>query len=89
MYVEIRIKGHLAHDWADWFGDLDIINGANGETVLSGQLPDQAALLGLLNRTQALNLNLLSFTQSGYEKRKTPGSEIASAMLSGDGYEQG
>lgn len=64
MYVEIRIKGTLKQDWSDWLGGLIISSQANGETVLTGQIPDQATLLGLLNRIHGLNLRLLSFSQS-------------------------
>lgn len=64
MYVEIRIKGTLKQDWSDWMEGLVVSNQANGETVISGQLPDQAALLGLLNRIHGLNLQLFSFSQA-------------------------
>ena len=64
MYVEIRIKGTLKQDWSDWLAGLNVSDQANGETVLSGRLPDQAALLGLLNRIHGLNLQLVSFSQS-------------------------
>lgn len=73
MYVEIRIKGMLKQDWSDWLEGLRVSNRANGETVLSGQIPDQAALLGLLNRIHGLNLQLLSFSQTdkaGVSQRK-------------------
>jgi hypothetical protein len=35
----------------------------NGETVLSGTLVDQAALMGVLNKLNGLNLTLLSVSQ--------------------------
>jgi hypothetical protein len=57
---EIRIKGHLENAWADWFDGLTISNLENGEAILSGQLPDQAALHGVLNRISSLGLNLIS-----------------------------
>jgi hypothetical protein len=60
MIYQIRIQGHLSANWSGWFDGLTITNGPNGEAVLSGQLPDQAALYGVLNRLQALNLPLLS-----------------------------
>lgn len=63
MVVEIRIKGTLKPDWSDWLEGLFVADQANGETVLSGQIPDQAALLGLLNRIHGLNLELLSFSR--------------------------
>lgn len=64
MDVEIRIKGRLKPDWSDWLEGLIVSHQAGEETVLNGQLPDQAALLGLLNRIHGLNLQLLSFSQS-------------------------
>ena len=64
MYVEVRIKGTLKPDWSDWFEALTISSPSDGETLLSGELPDQAALLGLLNRVHSLNLKLLSYSQS-------------------------
>jgi hypothetical protein len=63
MYVEIRIKGTLKQDWSDWLEGLIVSNQTNGETVLNGQIQDQSALLGLLNRIHGLNLELLSFSQ--------------------------
>ncbi len=63
MYVEIRIKGTLKQDWSDWLEGLSLSHQANGETILNGQIPDQAALIGLLNRIHGLNLELLSFSQ--------------------------
>ena len=39
-----------------------------GETVLSGWLPDQAALRGVLDRIFDLNLELISVSRSSTEK---------------------
>jgi hypothetical protein len=69
MYVEIRIKGNLKQDWSDWFEALTISNQSDGEAILSGELPDQSALLGLLNRIHGLKLELLSFSQSDNFRR--------------------
>jgi hypothetical protein len=60
MIYQIHIQGHLSADWSAWFDGLAITNQPNGEAVLTGPLPDQAALYGVLNRLQALNLALLS-----------------------------
>jgi len=57
---EIRIKGHLDESWADWFDELTIHHEANGDTVLSGALADQAALHGVLNRLRDLGVQLIS-----------------------------
>lgn len=60
---EIRVEGHLSARWSDWFAGLTIHNAPNGETRLSGLLPDQAALFGVLSKIQALNLDLISVNQ--------------------------
>jgi hypothetical protein len=57
---EIRVAGHLADRWSDWFEGLAVRNDSNGETVLSGLLVDQAALFGVLARIHDLNLTLIS-----------------------------
>jgi hypothetical protein len=59
-FYEICVEGHLTDRWSDWFDGLAIYNDPGGETVMSGLLTDQAALLGLLARIQALNLTLVS-----------------------------
>ena len=59
-YYEIRIKGHLDKSWSDWFDGLALTHEANGETLLTGSLPDQAALHGLLNRLRDLGIQLIS-----------------------------
>jgi hypothetical protein len=62
MFCEIRVRGHLSTGWSAWFDGLDVANCPNGEVLLSGALPDQAALFGVLNRLHGLNLRLLSLT---------------------------
>jgi len=59
---EIRIKGHLADRWTDWFGGLTITLEDNGETLLTGPVVDQAALHGLLKKVRDLGMPLLSVT---------------------------
>ena len=56
---EIRVKGKLGEMWADWFDDFEI-RFEKDITILSGQVPDQAALHGLLNKIRDLGLTLLS-----------------------------
>jgi hypothetical protein len=63
LIYQIRLQGHLDQQWADWFGGLTITLEANGETVLTGPVADQAALHGLLRKVRDLGLPLLSVTQ--------------------------
>ena len=64
-YYEIKIKGRLDPLWSDWFSGLELTHLDRDETMLSGPLPDQAALHGLLERVRDLNLTLISVTSGG------------------------
>jgi hypothetical protein len=61
-YYEIKIKGCLDPLWSDWFSGLKLTHVDRDETMLSGPLPDQAALHGLLEHVRDLNLTLISVT---------------------------
>jgi len=62
-YYEIKIRGHLDQWWSEWFADLKLTHLEGDETLLSGSLPDQAALHGLLERIRDLNITLISVTR--------------------------
>ena len=59
MY-EIRVKGHLDQRWSAWFDGLTLTHLADGDTLLSGPVVDQAALYSLLSKIHNLNLTLIS-----------------------------
>jgi hypothetical protein len=56
----IGVKGNLDRNWSDWFDGFTITPLNNDETLLTGPVPDQAALHGLLARIRDLGLPLLS-----------------------------
>jgi hypothetical protein len=62
-FYEIRIAGHLDAHWADWFDGMSIILEEDGTTLLSGPVPDQPALYGLLRKVRDLGLPLVSVNQ--------------------------
>jgi hypothetical protein len=62
-FYEIRIAGHLDAHWADWFDGMSITLEENGTTLLSGPVPDQPALYGLLRKVRDLGLPLVSVNQ--------------------------
>ena len=59
-YYVIRVKGHLAPRWAEWFAGLMMTHTPSGETILSGPIEDQAALHGVLAKVRDLNLTLIA-----------------------------
>ncbi len=60
LHIEVRVKGVIEKEWTDWFEGLAISTLAPDETVLSGDLPDQAALYGLLATLRDLRFDLRS-----------------------------
>ena len=68
-YYEIKLKGHLDPHWSDWFKGMNLTQLEGDGTLLSGVLPDQAALHGLLESIRDLNLTLISVTCGDLSKR--------------------
>ena len=56
---EVRVEGVLDDRWSEWFGGLQL--GSDGtQTVLSGILPDQSALQGVLDKVGDLGLAIIA-----------------------------
>ena len=66
MIYEVRIKGHLASQWVDSFGDFAITLKDNGDTLLTGAVVDQAALYGVLKKLRDLGIPLISVNRIAY-----------------------
>ena len=56
---EIHIEGILDECWTAWFEGLHVRSAGN-QTVISGPLPDQPALHGVLAKIRDLGLCLIS-----------------------------
>ena len=66
---EVRVKGVVDAAWASyWFEGFVITPLPNGESLLTGQVADQSALLGLLAQMRDLGLSLLSVRQTGHRE---------------------
>ena len=57
---EIRVKGHIDSGWTIYFDGLQLAHHEDGTTTLTGPIPDQPALLGLLMRIGSLGLPILA-----------------------------
>ena len=60
---EVHVKGRLGPRWTAWFDGLSVTSEDGGITVIRGQVIDQAALHGLLQKLRDIGLPLLSVTQ--------------------------
>jgi len=58
--AEIHIEGRLDPLWIDWLDGFSISYAGENETILTGQVVDQAALYGLIAKLRDLGVKLLS-----------------------------
>ncbi len=72
IVYEIRTRGHLGREWTDWFDGLSVTPTADGDTLLTGPVADQAALYGLLRRVRDMGLPLLSVNRVGPDQASAP-----------------
>ncbi len=64
---QICVEGRLDQKWSDWFGGFSLkLEGE--QSLLTGSVPDQSALFGLLGRIRDLNLSLVSVRRVGSER---------------------
>lgn len=76
---QVRLRGELGPQWAEWFEGWALALDAHGDTLLTGPVADQAALHGLLRKVRDLGIPLLSINcidpgDSGFQA--TPGEKI-------------
>jgi hypothetical protein len=63
MQYQIRVRGRLSETLLAAFAELRAQE-LGSETLLAGPLPDQAALFGVLDRIEALGLELLEIRRT-------------------------
>jgi hypothetical protein len=61
--TKIKVKGHLDKKWENCFDGMDI-NHDGDNTILSGNMKDEAFIHGILNRIRDLNLKIISVDTS-------------------------
>ncbi|GCE18728.1 hypothetical protein [Dictyobacter kobayashii] len=59
-FYRIVVRGSLDESWSEWFDGLTILVNEQGQTEIAGELPDQAALHGILQKIGSLGLTLLT-----------------------------
>jgi hypothetical protein len=68
VQYQIRVRGRLSEMLLAAFPELRAQE-LGSETVLAGELPDQAALFGVLDRIEALGLELLEVLRAEDQQR--------------------
>jgi len=64
LNVEIRVKNHLDSHWSEWLEHLSIVHTEENQTVLTGTVPDESALYGVLTKIRNLGLALVSVSST-------------------------
>lgn len=83
-YYRIRIKGHLAAHWAEWFDGMTIARLDSGETLIEGSVVDQAALYGMLNHIRDLGLPLLAVDRVETSAEPTARADPSASTLTSE-----
>ena len=66
--VEIRIEGRIDETWAEWFEGFSVTYTDRNQTILQGEVPDQAALYGTITKLRDLGLELVSINPISWEE---------------------
>jgi hypothetical protein len=67
--VEIRVEGNIDKSWSDWFEGFTLTYSEHDETIITGEVSDQAALYGLITKLRDLGLTLVSVIPKEINKR--------------------
>jgi hypothetical protein len=70
IWCQIRVRNHLSSQWSEWFNGLTVINQEDGEALLVGELADETALYGVLQKAADLGLALLELHRKPAETSK-------------------
>jgi hypothetical protein len=75
QHIEIRVKGQIHPQWSEWFGGLVISRSDPEETILTGLIPDQAALYGIISRLRDLGLSMCSLCSEEIQENRNERKE--------------
>ena len=70
--VRAQVRGELSPAWAPLLAGLDLTAQPDGTTVVAGELPDEAALHGLVAAIRDLGLSLVSLEAHAIAPATTP-----------------
>lgn len=73
LKVQIKVKTHLDPHWSQWLECMSVEHTDDNKTVLTGTVPDEAALYGVLTKCRNLGLALVSVSTT--ELSEAPAAE--------------
>ena len=63
MRYEIRVEPSVDQTWSTWFDGMELRSQSHDDALIVGEVPDQAALHGVLDRIRDLGLTVISVTR--------------------------
>ena len=69
FFYEIFVEGCIPESCANWFEGMSVRFYNKNKTTSIGNLTDQAALIGVLNKIQSLNLVVISVKRRFVEEQ--------------------
>lgn len=70
MQYEIHVEGQIGASWSECFDGMQITSGPKGTTI-AGDVADQSALHGLLDRVRDFGLPVISVTRVDPNQQET------------------
>lgn len=71
--IRVQVQGEVAPGWSAVLGELAVIPELDGTTLITGELPDQAAVHGLLGSIRDLGLSLIAVETAAIPPASRPG----------------
>lgn len=66
---QIRVKAQLDPSWSKWLDDMEITTDEDAHSILTGYIPDQPALYGLIIKLRDLGMSLISVCRLDDERQ--------------------
>jgi hypothetical protein len=66
----IQLKEYLGSDWNEWFSGFAVTQEADGGSILTGMVADQAMLHSLIRKARDLGLTLVSLQRMETQPEK-------------------
>lgn len=63
MQYEIHVEPKVDQTWSAWFEGMELRSDSDDRTTIVGDVADQAALHGVLDRVRDLGLTVISVTR--------------------------